>query len=141
MITYKKGISLIMLVITVIVLAILASTVIINLSNTNIINEADKTVFKSDMASYKELYSIYLADKLIEGISKQINHISIYVKRLLEVMENGVTYTTNELMELLDMKSRASFRENYLMPAINNGVVKMSFPDNPTNKNQTYYKY
>ena len=79
-------------------------------------------------------------DTLIEGVGKQINHISIYVKKLLEVMETGVTYTTNELMELLDMKSRVSFRENYLIPAIDNGVVKMSFPDNPTNKNQTYYK-
>ena len=79
-------------------------------------------------------------DNLIEGVNKQINHISLYVKRLLEVMETGVTYTTNELMELLDMKSRVSFRENYLIPAIDNGVVKMSFPDNPTNKNQTYYK-
>lgn len=79
-------------------------------------------------------------DNLIEGVSKQINHISTYVKRLLEVMETGITYTTNELMELLDMKSRVSFRENYLIPAIDNGVVKMSFPENPTNKNQTYYK-
>lgn len=79
-------------------------------------------------------------DNLIEGVSKQINHISTYVKRLLEVMETGITYTTNELMELLDMKSRVSFRENYLIPAIDNGVVKMSFPDNPTNKNQTYYR-
>lgn len=79
-------------------------------------------------------------DTLIEGVGKQINHISIYVKRLLEVMEIGVTYTTNELMKLLDMKSRVSFRENYLIPAIDNGVVKMSFPDNPTNKNQTYYR-
>ena len=41
----------------------------------------------------------------------QINHISVYVKRLLEVMETGVTYTTNELMVLLDMKSRVSFRK------------------------------
>ena len=80
-------------------------------------------------------------DNLIEGVNKHINHISIYVKRLLEVMEAGVTYTTSELMELLDMKSRVSFRENYLIPAIDNGVVKMSFPDNPTNKNQTYYNY
>ncbi len=79
-------------------------------------------------------------DNLIDGVSKQINHISIYVKRLLEVMETGVTYTTNELMELLDMKSRISFRENYLVPAIDNGVVKMTFPDTPTSKNQTYYK-
>lgn len=49
-------------------------------------------------------------DNLIEGVSIQINNISRYVKRLLEVMETGVIYTTNELMELLDMKSRVSFR-------------------------------
>ena len=79
-------------------------------------------------------------DNLIEGVSKQINHISIYVKRLLGVMETGVTYTTNELMKLLNMKSRVSFRENYLIPAIDNGVVKMSFSANPTNKNQVCYK-
>ena len=79
-------------------------------------------------------------DNLIEGVSKQISHISIYVKKLLEVMETGVTYTTNELMDLLAMKSRVSFRENYLIPAIDNGVVKMSYPDIPTHKNQTYYK-
>ena len=38
------------------------------------------------------------------------------------------------------MKSRVSFRENYLIPAIDNAVVKMNFLNNPTNKNQTYYK-
>ena len=55
-------------------------------------------------------------------------------------MESGVNYTTAELMELLNLKSRISFRENYLVPAIENGVVKMTIPDTPTSKNQTYYK-
>jgi len=79
-------------------------------------------------------------DNLIEGVSKQLNHMSIYIKKLLEVMEAGVAYTTSELMELLNMKSRVSFRQNYLSPVIDNGLVKMSLLDNPTNKNQTYYK-
>jgi len=79
-------------------------------------------------------------DGLIEGVNTQINHISTYVKKLLNVMESGVNYTTAELMELLDMKSRNSFRENYLSPAVENGLVKMTVPDNPTSKNQTYYK-
>ncbi len=79
-------------------------------------------------------------DGLIEGVNTQINHISTYVKKLLDVMEFGVNYTKTELMELLDMKSRISFRENYLAPAIDNGVVKMTFPDTPTSKNQAYYK-
>ena len=79
-------------------------------------------------------------DTLIEGVNIQINHISIYVKKLFDVMDFEVRYTTTELMELLNMKSRNSFRENYLAPAIENGVVKMTFPNNPTSKNQTYYK-
>lgn len=79
-------------------------------------------------------------DRLTDGVNKQNNHISIYVKKLLDVMETGVSYTTTELMELLDMKSRSSFRVNYLIPAIDNGVVKMTYPNPPTSKNQTYYK-
>lgn len=79
-------------------------------------------------------------EELIGGVNKQLNHNNKYAKRLLEVMEDGIQYTTLELMDLLDMKSRISFRENYLNPAINDGLIKMSYPDNPTNKNQTYYK-
>ena len=77
---------------------------------------------------------------IIEGVNKQINHINIYVKKLLSVMDHGIQYTTSELMNSLNMKSRVSFRENYLLPAIDNGLIKMTYPNNPTNKNQTYYK-
>lgn len=79
-------------------------------------------------------------DGIIIGVDKQINHISIYVRKILEVMEPGVNYTTSELMKLLNLKSRISFRENYLIPAIENGFVKMIFPNTPTSKNQAYYK-
>ena len=55
-------------------------------------------------------------------------------------MKKDVCYTTSELMSLLNLKSRVSFRENYLVPAIEYKVVKMTFPDVPTSKKQTYYK-
>lgn len=79
-------------------------------------------------------------EELMTSVSNQLNHVSTYVKRLIDVMESGVQYKATELMELLNMKSRISFRDNYLNPAIDNGLVKMSLPDTPTNKNQTYYK-
>ncbi|MBR5227457.1 MAG: hypothetical protein IKV94_02350 [Clostridia bacterium] len=65
--TNKKAISLIVLVITIIILAILAATVIISLSNTNIIEQANKAAFKSDMAAYKEAYNLYLTSKYAEN--------------------------------------------------------------------------
>ena len=81
--TYKKGISLIVLVITVIVLAILATTVIITLSNTNIISQASRAVFKSDMKNYQEIYEIYLADKMLAD-------------RTFKRSELNVTYSSNQ---------------------------------------------
>ena len=45
-----------------------------------------------------------------------------------------------DIVKLLNLKSRISFRENYLIPAIENGFVKMTLPNTPTSKNQAYYK-
>lgn len=79
-------------------------------------------------------------DELIDSTNNHINHISPYVNKLLNVMENGVSMTTLELMKKLNLKSKKSFRENYLKPAIDNGLIKMTNPDKPTSKNQMYYK-
>ena len=79
-------------------------------------------------------------NNIVRSVNIESNHVSIYVKKLLDVMEVGVNYTALELMDLLNMKSRDSFRKNYLSPALDNGLIKMSFPDKLTSKNQTYYK-
>ena len=76
----------------------------------------------------------------MESTSVQASHVSSYVNKLLDVMETGVAMTTSELMEKLNMKSRISFRDNYLNPALENGLIKMTNPDKPTSKNQMYFK-
>ena len=78
--------------------------------------------------------------ELLDATSVQSNHISVYVNKLLEVMEPGVAMTSNEIMKKLGMKSRISFRDNYLKPALENGLIKMTNPDKPTSKNQMYYR-
>ena len=79
-------------------------------------------------------------EELMSSTSVQANHVSSYVNKLLDVMEPGVAMTTTELMERLKMKSRISFRDNYLTPALENGLIKMTNPDKPTSKNQMYYR-
>ena len=79
-------------------------------------------------------------EDLMDSTSVQANHVSSYVNKLLDVMETGVAMTASELMEKLNMKSRISFRDNYLNPALKNGLIKMTNPDKPTSKNQMYYK-
>ena len=79
-------------------------------------------------------------EDLMDSTSVQANHVSSYVNKLLDVMETGVAMTASELMEKLNMKSRIPFRDNYLNPALENGLIKMTNPDKPTSKNQMYFK-
>ena len=78
--------------------------------------------------------------KLVESTKKSSNYTSIYVKKLLDIMDENIPMTSNELLEKIGLKSKKSFRQNYLKPAIENGLIKMTNPDNPTSRNQRYYK-
>lgn len=62
------------------------------------------------------------------------------VKRLLDVMEYRVPYTARSIMEALGLKSRETFRKNYLNPAMEGGLVEMTIPDKPNSRNQRYVK-
>ena len=71
---------------------------------------------------------------------RPINSINRYITELLNVMEFDMPLSANEIMEKLNVKSKETFRKNYLDPAIENGLVKATLPDKPTSKNQMYYK-
>lgn len=81
-----------------------------------------------------------ILDEVNEQIRKSINDESEYVKRLLEVMEFDVPYTAVFLMKQLGLKSRETFRKNYMDPALNIGAVERTIPDKPNSKNQRYIK-
>ena len=61
------------------------------------------------------------------------------VQRLLSRMGDG-TYTNRELMELVGLKHRPTFRDKYLLPAMARGLVVMTIPDKPNSSQQRYRK-
>lgn len=67
------------------------------------------------------------------------SHISNQIKALMSVIE-VYPMSALELMGKLGLKSRVTFRKNYLQPALEAGLIAMTDPDNPTNRNQRYYK-
>lgn len=83
-------------------------------------------------------------DKILDDISDQISEKSEYlsesVQKLLEVMEYDVPYTSNTLMEKLGLKAKEGFRRNYLQPAIELNLVRMTIPDKPNSRNQRYVR-
>ncbi|WP_338078311.1 Fic family protein [Acetobacterium wieringae] len=51
------------------------------------------------------------------------DQVTEQVERLLNVIGDNA-YSTKELMELLGLKHRQTFRDNYLLPAMEKGLLK-----------------
>ena len=83
-------------------------------------------------------------DRILDDISIQISEKNEYlpesVQKLLEIMEYDVPYASSDLMEKLGLKAREGFRRNYLHPAIEMNMIRMTIPDKPNSRNQRYIK-
>ena len=79
-------------------------------------------------------------DEILNTVGSSSDNLSEYVKKLLSVMEYDTPYTANAILDLLGLKSKETLRKNYLGPAIENGLIKMTLPDKPNSRNQRYIK-
>lgn len=89
------------------------------------------------------LFMLGVIKKAISEIARDTrnhqSHISNQIKALMSVIES-YPMSAMELMEKLGLKSRPTFRKNYLQPALEAGLIGMTDPDKPTNRNQRYFK-
>lgn len=89
-------------------------------------------------------FMLDMIDQILDEVILQINKLnadtSEYVKRMLDVMEYDVPYTSNAIMEALGLKSKEALRKNYIKPAIELGLIRMTLPDKSNSKNQRYIK-
>lgn len=89
-------------------------------------------------------FMLEMISQILDEVIVQINRLnyetSEYVKRMLDVMEYDVPYTSNAIMEALGLKSKETLRKNYINPAMELGVVRMTLPDKPNSRNQRYVK-
>ena len=83
-------------------------------------------------------------DMVLDDISKQISddteQMTEYVKKLLSAMEMDTSYTATCLMKKLGLKSKETFRKNYLNPAMELNLVEMTVPEKPRSRNQRYIR-
>ena len=94
--------------------------------------EADSTVFAEFM-----LTALRDALKDIPATDLVGDPVTDPVAKLLAVLADK-ELSISELMQLLNLKHKPSFRNNYLKPALAKGVIEMTVPDKPSSKNQKY---
>ena len=89
-------------------------------------------------------FMLDMIDQVLDNVIAQINkanaETSEYIKKLLDIMEYDVPYTSNDILERLGLKSKETLRKNYLNPAIYLGLIRMTIPDKPNSRNQRYVK-
>ena len=105
-----------------------------------------KAITYSTSQGKSNIFILFMLDCLNKAINDLLNdtknhynHINNQIKALLEVIESYPQSAT-ELMEKLNLKSRIGFRNNYINPAIDMGLIGMTEPNKPTSKNQKYFK-
>lgn len=79
-------------------------------------------------AIYDSLYELLKTEQVSEQVTDQ-------VQRLLNILQSDVL-STKEMMEKLELKHRPTFRDNYLLPALELKWVEMTIPDKPNSSKQ-----
>ncbi len=73
-----------------------------------------------------------------DALKNGCTEVPLPVSRLLGVMEEGVWYASSQLMGMVGLRSRSTFQDNYLRPAVSRGLVEMEFPGSPRSRAQRY---
>ena len=68
---------------------------------------------------------------------QEADQVSDQVKLLVSVIGTK-SLSALELMELLGLKHRPTFRKNYLHPALDAGLIEMTLPQTPSARGQKY---
>lgn len=104
-------------------------------------------ISQSNQEGSSTVFIEFMLDAIIETMHETLNQtsfasesLSIQAKKLLAVTEQGVPFTTLELMEKVGIKSRSSFKKHYLDPLLESGLIEMTIPNKPMSRNQRYIK-
>ena len=118
----KKGVSLIVLVITIIVMIILAASVVITLSNTGVINKASEAVDLTNEAQVQDLAALLWADAymdnkrdeaLVTEVTTKLEEQGITLDKWnISVTNTGVTITSKNTATAPGLGSLIS-KDNY----------------------------
>ena len=79
-------------------------------------------------------------DRFLQQVTAEDGTLSNAVRKLLQNMEYNTPYSADQLMKKMNLRSKDNFRNLYLNPALEKGLIVMSIPDKPRSKNQTYIR-
>jgi len=92
----------------------------------------------SDSAPFIQFMLERILDTVSQATPQEAPQVTPQVKLLLDGMKGVMS--RDELQSMLGLQDRKSFRERYLKPALEAGMIEMTHPDKPNSKLQKYRK-
>lgn len=89
----------------------------------------------ANSACFVEFIFQKIFDSLNEAEILQVTH---QVKSLLKCLRNGSESSSSGLLSKLKLKDRVILRKNYLVPALEAGLIEYTVPESPTSRKQKY---
>lgn len=130
-----KGISLIVLVITIIVMIIIATVIVVSLSNSNIINKANSAVDTTNIKSLQEaadmFYVEYKSNKLEGSIGEYIKE-KIISNNILKAEEAGSYFFDDDVTIVKKENSPWNYIKNVNKPVLTTGMTPVKWVNDTT---------
>lgn len=98
-----------------------------------------------DSAANSGMFIEFLLEAIRDALEEldETEQVGVQVTEQVEKLLNVIgsePLSGNEIMKLLDLRHRPTFRSNYLLPAIKAGFIEMTIPDKPKSSKQRYIK-
>lgn len=100
-------------------------------------SEYYRAIRKSSAAGESTKFIEYMLDAILAALTPQAApQATPQVARLLSVLQGAMS--RRQIMAALDLRDRRSFRQRYLLPALERGYVEMTRPGAPSAPSQEY---
>lgn len=99
-------------------------------------NGSPKPIFETDEDRIYFLVRLPVHEKVAE-LEQANEQVTDQVKLVLSVLEE-IELGAKDLMQKISLKHRPTFMHNYLLPALEHGLVEMTQPDSPRSPTQKY---
>lgn len=99
---------------------------------------ADPVFIEGDV--FKTIIPLTAQDTMqdtMQGTMQDTMQVDDGIMMILEFC--NIPRTRSEIQEFMKLKNRDHFRKNILNPLIKSGLLKMTFPEKPTSRNQKYH--
>ncbi|MEG2485068.1 MAG: hypothetical protein RSB51_06310, partial [Clostridia bacterium] len=156
----KRGMSLIVLVITILVMIILAGVVVVSLTKNNPIGKAGEALFKSDVGSFKDELNLSVVNELAKSSTLQKTDINEsgkdmlkYIPSMTDKYIDKLEIVDAELVFIGDKESEKEWADNIGlpsvtlpgMPVIKSGLTPIKWVNNAVkdtdNKDKDWFNY